>query len=573
MKAFKKFTALFLALLMIASTGAALTFNTAAADTFEKTGDAYYVNNANFNAFVTAVNADTTETPYFAGEKVYLTEDIDLSATTYTTRVFAQFSGELDGQGHSIIGFTINKTGPEASFIRKLVGGTIKNIAFVNASITITSNTTNNNADAAIIAQTTTDDCVFENVYVGGTITVPTKGKTAACARVAGFVANGNSGTAADVDEVKFENCVSEVVLATQGAQRVSGFIAQMGAYVNYTFDNCAFIGDISKAGNWSSNFCGLTTNNVEFNNCISLGKSPDVAASGIFTYVDNQNNASYAPSLKTISFNDCYAIEEAAVAGDKTTQNLIVGAEVSATRGTGVETTLTISYGGTQVYSDSFTATKSGSLYVSEDHIYLVKDNIEAKLVENGAYISRSAETAVVADSYNALLKTGDWTVTNDTVDTAVGAVPEIIPASVAKMLGKTALESPTGAKRLQVRDNGTSYDVRIVGTVYFTDAEAYEKVGFEYSVKRVSDGKVLLTDTYETDKVFTSIVADNETVSASDEDIAADGFNLIEFCGFADGDAYEITVLSYAKKGDAVTYNYAGAFTVTVQNGALAE
>ena len=73
MKAFRKITSMLLALLMILTTGAAMLVTTSAADNeFAPEADGFYYidDKADWDAFVAAVNADTST--YFSGKTVKL---------------------------------------------------------------------------------------------------------------------------------------------------------------------------------------------------------------------------------------------------------------------------------------------------------------------------------------------------------------------------------------------------------------------------------------------------------------------------------------------------------------------
>lgn len=548
MKAFKKFTALFLALLMIVSTGAALTFNTAAdtatEDWYKEEGILEVGSYDDLLKFAAASNADNS---YLAGRTVKLTTDIDMTGKTWTP--IYRFDGNLDGGGNVIDGLTVEAAN-KAAFIARLGGEvTIENIAFTNANITCTasSGASMQAIVAAIINGGVNTTITFRNVYAEGTVS--SNGGYGASAFLAqAYIAN--SYTCA----VSFENCVSNVTISGS-AQRNGGFVGLANSSnVSLSFTDCAVIGG-HIIGSYSGGFVGYSNAHLSFTRCVFAGKMNSLSNGGLFF-------SELKAAERVINFTDCYVATQ--TVSDTYKTNLLW-----AQNSTGY-----VAYADVNVKYGSADAVKVAS---KTEALGAKVADIVTLFENNGAYLANGDTVTLTADNFGkicpALAKAG-WVVTDKTVEYADGkTIVKILPAYVATMIGETALTSPTGAKSLQVRDNGTSYDVRIVGTVNFTDPTAYDYVGFEYSVKVKGADSAFITDSWETSKVFTSILADSETVKATDEGINAAAFNLIEFCGFADGDTYEITVLSYAKKGEVITYNYAGAFTVTVQNGAVVQ
>ena len=544
MKNFKKITSLFLALLMIASTAVAITINSAA-DTVtplepEADGNYYVDDKADFLALAAAINADTTETTYFDGETVYLRGDIDLSGTTYSNYIITQFKGTLDGQGYAIKNLKMENaaTGINLALMKDSVGATFQNIRFENCNVKADRHAAIITRAASVNGTTTT----FRNVYVEGRV-------EATNANAAGFVSYNGAGC-----DVIFENCVSNCTVV---GKRSSGFISQTNGPAEFTFKDCAFIGDLSGAGQWSATFCALTTGgNFLYERCVSLGKF-NSSDGGLFIFLDHQNGSNKDTQTMSLVMNDCYAAT--------TDSNYIVGAQ--STRSYANPLTMSLKYNGAEAYS--LTATNTNTVYAN-------RAATEEALNAKNAYIARGDVNIFTAEKFAelcpALAASGKWAVTTQTVDYADGKnITKIMPASVAAMIDAPVATAPNATSYLQIK-NGTDgkYDVRFIGAVNADDLAAYETVGFVVVVKL--NGTAILTENVETKAVYTSIKADGVDVTA--ETLGADYLNVLQIAGFKADNKYDITVLSFAKRTDGTTvYDYAGALEVTVQNAAVAQ
>ncbi len=508
MKTLKKFTSLFLALLMIISAGAAMTISSSAE---ESTAD-FTISTP--DELIELLSTKAQQNNWYLGKNVVLANDIDMTGKTWawdpTTFVAFSFRGTLDGQGYAIKNLTLNSAG---MFQNLNSGAVIKNISFIDFVC--------NDPNPCIIARdlAAAGTATIENVYVKTNITL-----SGSCAYAGGLLGQVRESTGT----LNIRNCVSEVTVTGKASTAVGGFIGwtNNGATVNIT--DSAFIGDLSgaTAANGVSGFVGGIRCHANLTRCVSLGKLNTNNKGGAFLGL--------AYNTCTYLLEDCYSANNCAKAIDATS---------AATN-----CTLNLKFDGVSAYSATASDVSAFNTAFSEKEGFV--SEIKADNLNN---------------SMPAVAKSGAWTVTEGTVAYADGkTVARLIPKTVAVM----TMTSPVEAKYLQIRNNGEGYDVRFVGTVNFEDLTKYDKVGFEYTVKK--DGTAKASGSAETGRVFSSIVANGETVTA--EALSAKALNIVEFGTFGNSGTYEISVTAFAKTADGtVIYDYSGALTVKVCGGAL--
>lgn len=346
---------------------------------------------------------------YYAEKTVVLTNDIDMTGVEFF--YVAELHGTLDGQGHAIKNLSMTGCG----FIRKLMNGAVvKNIRFINVSLASTADM------AGIIGLSVTGDVKFENIYVQGTVTA--KNLT----MIGGFVGFTNKGTESAMNSVSFKNCVSDVVFTETGAQ-FGGFLGRTSAFSKATFTDCAFLGDLSKAGANSSNFAGMTIGSVEMTRCVSLGRSSSNYQSGVFVFLHHNGNGYDA----TVTLNDCYAAISGSTYSSGTGENKTEWTQhaVGAHNAHSWRETLTVNYGGKQALqletAENNTVYKNMELvegvmqyFAKGDTVNLTKDNFKANY------------TALSADDKWVVM--GDETVTYATDKT----VAKVMPAAVKALI-----------------------------------------------------------------------------------------------------------------------------------------
>lgn len=512
MKALKKFTSLFLALLMIISAGAAMTISSSA----EETGTADFVISTP-DELIDLLYEKAPTNSWYAGKTVVLANDIDMTGKTWAWSGVSpfkglSFQGTLDGQGYAIKNLTVTSAG----MFQNLQNAVIKNISFVDFTV--------NSANGAVIARdigSSGKKATFENVYVKAVLNISTTG----------IYAGGFLGQTQSSNTAVFHNCVSECTINGSTTHHgIGGFVGLTNAGGKVEITDCAFIGDLSgaTAPDGVAGFIGKARNTTTITRCVSLGKI--------------NGSAKYKASFAVINYNDNYSFEDCYSANNCTKA---IDATSAATN-----CTLNLKFNGESAYSATASDVSAFNTAFSEKEGFV--SEIKADNLNN---------------SMPAIAKSGAWTVTEGTVAYADGkTVARLIPKTVAFM----TMTSPVEAKYLQIRNNGEGYDVRFVGTVNFEDLTKYDKVGFEYTVKK--DGTVIAFGSAETGKVFGSIIANGETVTA--EKLSAKGLNIVEFGTFGNSETYEISVTAFAKTADGtVIYDYSGALTVKVCGGVLVD
>ena len=514
-------------------------------DWYDANADTLYVDSVgDLLAFSKSCNSQNS---YLSGKTVRLKSDIDLAGYDWTQ--IEEFHGTLDGQGFAIKNLTMGGSGA-VSFIKILNNATVENIRFIDGTVT---STENDIATIAIIAKGT---CYFKNVYTKMRLNLGSSKY-----RASGMI----SYTNADGSKAVFENCVSE---CTVSGQRAGGFVAQVMVNSTVEMTDCAFIGDLSAAGQWSAGLTGLTTGSVTLTRCVSLGKESANAASGLLVFLDDQNARWQSGSRYNGAQNSYYNVDSVIQITDcfaASAERYPVGLENSSqVRREFFD--FTVNYGMQRYHLDAKRLTandaKSSLLNFSDA-------NPSAIYLANGTNNSMAGEN--FATDYAVLANAGWRLIEGESVaygDQPGMTIPLILPKEIAQM-HDGSFRTPVSSRYWQTKKNGSDYDVRFVSTVNFDDLADYEKVGFEVSVKvkgeqtYLLDHKVLSTST-----VLTSVLAGNDSVSASS--LGVDYIYALQIRGFKADTEYEIVLVSFAETIDGtVIYNYENETTMTVKNG----
>lgn len=365
-----------------------------------------------------AFSASAQMNNYYDKKTVKLTADIDMTNIEWLPVV--NFKGTFDGDGHAIKGVTLAGQDGRIGFFTQITNATIQNVRFLdfNVSMAATSAKT-----AAIVAAYANHACFVKNVYTSGVAS--TAGTIAA--GMIGYVNTQNTGV------LKFENCVSAVKCI---GKRSGGFVGQIHPLTTVEFTDCAFIGDLSEAGQWSSGFTGLTVGVAKLTRCVSLAnvasaKSKEI---GSLVFLDHQNNDQAKAAKSEILIEDCYAA----------TADNYYAVGVCASRGWPF--VLTIKNGGeTKFYLES---SESATLPNSRDAIESATN-----------YIAKGATVNITKDDFSTKLAVLEgWEATGTTVEYAEGfTVDVIVPASVKVLMDKTFEAAPLGPS---TDDNGTTDD-----------------------------------------------------------------------------------------------------------------
>ena len=477
----------------------------------------------------------------FSGQTVMLTKDIDMAGYEWTQ--IPKFCGTLDGQGFAIKNLSMSGVG-DVAFINELNNATVKNIQFIGGTFTANGTTgpetpETDGDDAAVVAVVAKGTCYFQNIYTKATVNNINRYRA--------------SGLLSYVDvnhKAVFENCVSACTVNVKASTgRGSGILAQIMRSGTAEMTNCAFIGDISNAGQVSGGLAGCVTGNVTLKNCVSLGKGSSNAYSGLLIFLDHQNalNASYTSNVK---ITDCYAAASGSIrpVGVHSARSAYFNVDFECN---GTMYDLTNASDSTSVNATSI--------------------NPSVAYLANGT--TKNLTKANFATNYASLAEAG-WTLV-DGEDVAYGVdadmkLPLILPKNVAAMMNGS-FRTPVEGAYWQAKDDGDGYDLRFVSRINFEELSDYNRVGFKVSVKikgasdYLIDGQELSTTT-----VLTSITADGLAVQASS--LNAKYLYALQVQGFKDSNVYEITLLSFAEMKDgSVIYNYDNQTTLTMQNGAI--
>ncbi|MBR2199189.1 MAG: hypothetical protein IJ894_00340, partial [Bacteroidales bacterium] len=109
--------------------------------TYNSTGGYYEINDAqDLVDLATYVNSGNDA----SGKTFKQTQDIDMSSAGNFEPIGSQpnsysptpFNGTYDGQGHAIIGLTVNTSSPYAGLFGLFQGGSVRNVTMVNPNVT-----------------------------------------------------------------------------------------------------------------------------------------------------------------------------------------------------------------------------------------------------------------------------------------------------------------------------------------------------------------------------------------------------------------------------------------------------
>lgn len=371
-----------------------------------------------------AFSASAQMNNYYTGKTVKLTADIDMTNIEWLP--VTNFKGTFDGDGHAIKGVTLAGQDGRIGFFTQITSATIQNVRFLDFNVSLASTSAKS---ASIVAAYANHECLIKNVYTSGV--AATAGTIAA--GMVGYVNTQNTGV------LRFENCVSAVKCV--GA-RAGGFVGQIHPLTTVEFTDCAFIGDLSEAGKWSSGFTGLTVGVAKLTRCVSLAniastKSKEI---GSLVFLDHQNNTQAQAAKSEILIEDCYAA----------TADGYYAVGVCTSRGWPFK--LTIKNGGETKF------------YLESSENATLPDNRDA--IESATnYIAKGATVNITKDDFSTKLAVLEgWEATGTTVEYAEGfTVDVIVPASVKVLMEKTfeaAPLEPSTPDQPTPDDNGTTDD-----------------------------------------------------------------------------------------------------------------
>ena len=533
-KQFKRIISLTLVILMMTSVISVFTFTGSASGTVptENWGASadgiFYISSA--EDLLAFCHNETTNNSY-AGKIVKLTDDIDCTGLSFagygtdtanTRRVLNTFKGTLDGCGYAIKNLTLGVAGNGAvAFANVLSGATVKNIKFLNYSSPAT------NGNISVVAVETEGTCVLENIYTECSATGSTGANKNVATAMIGYI--GRLDAARTKAYVTISNCVASGSLTAYA--RAAGFVGR--AYTgSLVMNDCVWMGKSITAtlGQQTASLVGYLDPEcpTTLNRCLNIGATYKDAGS----IMDIASNAN-------LTLNDVYTVLE-------TEQSSARFANAAATP------TVKITYGGVTAYEKTAVASTEVS-------------NINAAIRTLAVKESKIYTQETFNDTCPALKDT--WVVIpNETVTFGSYTINKILPKKVAGMLGYSPVTA-TGVQQKLDTDNKT--DIRIIGLVNFDDLNAYNQIGFDIVVTK--DGQPVVETTLPTTKVYTSITAAGEPVTA--ESLGADYiYGLVIENLQTNGAKYEITVTAFAEDEDNTTvYDYQGAISITFEDGKL--
>ena len=425
-----------------------------------------------------AANAEANA--WYEDKTVVLTADIDMDGVVWVPPTL--FKGVLDGRSFAIRNL-LCKSGGKSGFIVAADGATIRNIRFENGTCT-----TAGGSYVGLIANATGEPSRFENMYVDFTVAVSME-TGMACGGYVGQVEPGVS--------VEFTNCVSASTVS--GLTAVGGFVGVNSITSAVTMTDCLFTGKLV-TDNHAGGMIGRSAGSAILTRCVSLAQyeadndtlaTPSHYRTGLLHAYNQDTWGTVRPATaQVLTLVDCYTTI------DPTLQSHAISSHVS---NWGLR-----HYDVTVSYSDEETPT-----YRNNDILDNAAVADAVRTLAKGENVSFSAETFAEYDEFENWVLTGE-----KTAYSATGTIDVMMPASVAAMLGICPVAN------LQVQYAGEenpdgSIDLRWIAVV---DDLRYANVGFRLQANRTANGEtessaeVVKTTT----QVYTSIVADGETVTA---------------------------------------------------------
>lgn len=606
MKTFKKTLALFLATLMIVSACAAYsvfaTTNDGGSETVPasepeaqsegNTGtatqgwapDEYGVYHITCLDDFKAFNENATSANgFYKDHTIKLETDLDMSQANWQWKSQSGFRGQFDGGNHTIKNLDVSGY----MFSSAAVNAVFKDVKFIGGTVTAVSGVA-----ATIVREVTGGHKVtFENVYVENTIkSVEGTNNTLAAALIL-RASNTTAGTdsASTAGTVIIKDCeVKSTIDVNAGA--VGGFVGALyNAKDNVSISGSVFSGEIKSTGAGCAGFVGFTYGALSIKTSV-YGGTISTSGSDVGGFVGR----TYA-NAPTVTLEDC--VSTGSIGNNGNYSSLVIGRVITNSSATltrcvvlGKEGNTSATgwgnlfskVGGTVTATDCYVVTNNGTgcgshnggfanLTITYGGVAIEspsKDSIKKLADSNGSILTAANFKAVCPE-----LAAAGWVVTTTEVTYTDGGlkVPEILPATVATMLGRTLATSPVNAEQWHVKDNGDTVDVRFIGTIK-EDADhlaKYDNVGIKITV---TEGGTTLINAkkYNSTAVYTSMYTDVQDV---DTIIAEDGTYLFSanMRGFKKDATYEVTFIAYATYNGVDILDYDGATTITVVNGAI--
>ena len=214
-----------------------------------------------------AVLSNLSQSDTFEGKYFVLTDDITLTGNNNHKPIGSWnfgFGGSFDGQGYTISGLHINKSGDGFGLFGVIQGGAvIKNFALVDAYV----GSTNMGAIAAIVGQTNRGnggDILIENIYTDATVSA----KGTEVGGIIGNISNSTDTYTAGVVSINRVLFMGEVI-STKGY--VGGIVGN-ARNVTVNLSNCAFYGSVEAGGQYAAGLITGQDGSYTIESCVVAG-------------------------------------------------------------------------------------------------------------------------------------------------------------------------------------------------------------------------------------------------------------------------------------------------------------
>lgn len=499
MKTFKKLLSLLLAGVMTLSLLAAVPFTAVAVEgDIDWTASTITLDSPeDLLAFATQVQSNAD----LAWKTIQLGADIDMAGRTWTPIARAR-RFTFDGQGYAIKNLSVSGDTMYIAMFDRFELGTMKNISFINASVT--SNYTSTYPFTAVIAARTVSSATFENVYVNGNVRVESRASSTTSYKAGGFVAEVSASCT-----TTFKNCVSDCSI--YASNTFGGFVGFCAKGATTKMENCVFTGWLKAGKGEFGGWIGRLVGNAEFTRCLMLGRS-DSGSWGAETFYLHNNNFGGDTALpdggSTVKLVDCYVAPLVdADSGHAINGSSYFNLEISYTGES--EPAYTVAYTSTVDVAAASNAVKQFNLGPDTLATYL-RDHFKSEYPAlAGVMVAANNQSVSYADGKS---------------------ITKLLPKTVHQLLVNVDL---AGVQFSEIDQTAKTYDIRFVGTLNTDYLNHAEKIGFAVTATYMENGEETSMDyRCEGNLIYTSIV---ETVGTTLKPITAESLKADYLYAFA--------------------------------------
>ena len=230
---------------------------------------------AQWKQFADFVNGLFTTNGNFSGKTVNLGADLDFAGQNMTSYIIGAwnnpFCGTFDGQGYTISGYYVKKTGADTAgiFGSTAGGGTtvIQNLKIADSYFEAAG------AVGALVGQTSGGSTEIYNVYVDSDVEIVSTGNFAG--GLVGHVGQNGFDFIADTPAVIIDSCANAATISASGRTCVGGILGNANNK-SVTITNCLNLGEVTggsnTAGILGNGTGGTTTCEIYVDGCINAG-------------------------------------------------------------------------------------------------------------------------------------------------------------------------------------------------------------------------------------------------------------------------------------------------------------